>query len=79
MTPDLLFFGMLSAWLAAGVWLLLATFKGWPVSTTHSIVGAIFGFASVGVSVHAVDWGAIGPIVGSCVVTTVVSGLLAIR
>ncbi|MDO2137928.1 inorganic phosphate transporter, partial [Escherichia coli] len=52
MTPDLLVFGMLSALLAAGVWLLLATIKGWPVSTTHSIVGAIIGFASVGVSVH---------------------------
>ncbi len=56
MTPDLLVFGMLSALLAAGVWLLLATIKGWPVSTTHSIVGAIIGFASVGVSVHAVHW-----------------------
>ena len=65
MTPDLLVFGMLSALLAAGVWLLLATIKGWPVSTTHSIVGAIIGFASVGVSVHAVHWGAIGPIVAS--------------
>ena len=77
MTPDLLVFGMLSALLAAGVWLLLATIKGWPVSTTHSIVGAIIGFASVGVSVHAVHWGAIGPIVASWVVTPVLSGLLA--
>lgn len=68
---------MLSALLAAGVWLLLATIKGWPVSTTHSIVGAIIGFASVGVSVHAVHWGAIGPIVASWVVTPVLSGLLA--
>lgn len=74
MTPDLLVFGMLSALLAAGVWLLLATIKGWPVSTTHSIVGAIIGFASVGVSVHAVHWGAIGPIVASWVVTPVLSG-----
>ncbi len=56
---------------------MLATIKGWPVSTTHSIVGAIIGFASVGVSVHAVHWSAIGPIVASWVVTPVLSGLLA--
>ena len=47
------------------------------MSTTHSIVGAIIGFASVGVSVHAVHQGAIGPIVASWVVTPVLSGLLA--
>mgnify|MGYP000582633641 CR=1 FL=1 len=47
-TPDLLVFGMLSALLAAGTWLLIASYRGWPVSTTHSIVGAIVGFAAVG-------------------------------
>ena len=40
-TPELLVFGMLSALLAAATWLLIASMKGWPVSTTHSIVGAI--------------------------------------
>ena len=49
-SPDLLVFGMLSALLAAGTWLMIASFMGWPVSTTHSIVGAIVGFAAVGVS-----------------------------
>src|SRR5690606_3673341 len=44
-TPELLVFGMLAALLAAGIWLLIATHFGWPVSTTHSIVGAIVGFA----------------------------------
>ena len=39
-TPELLVFGMLSALLAAGTWLLIASMMGWPVSTTHSIVGA---------------------------------------
>ena len=55
--PELLVFGMISALLAAGVWLLIASFLGWPVSTTHSIVGAIVGFAAVGVSVDAVFLG----------------------
>ena len=39
--PEILVFGMLAALLAAGIWLMVASSKGWPVSTTHSIVGAI--------------------------------------
>lgn len=76
-SPDLMVLGMMSALLAAGTWLLIATRKGWPVSTTHSIVGAVIGFAAVGVSVDAVHWGAVGPIVASWVVTPVLSGLVA--
>jgi PiT family inorganic phosphate transporter len=69
--------GMLSALLAAGSWLMIASIKGWPVSTTHSIVGAVIGFAAVGVSVDAVHWDGIGPIVASWVVSPVLSGLVA--
>lgn len=76
-TPDLMVLGMMSALLAAGTWLLIATTRGWPVSTTHSIVGAVIGFAAVGVSVEAVHWSAVGPIVASWVVTPVLSGLVA--
>ena len=43
--PEILVFGMLAALLAAGIWLMIASSRGWPVSTTHSIVGAIVGFA----------------------------------
>ena len=56
-TPELLIYGMLSALLAAGIWLFVASHKGWPVSTTHSIVGAIVGFAAVGIGIEAVKWG----------------------
>ncbi|SDS95474.1 inorganic phosphate transporter [Pseudomonas oryzae] len=76
-TPDLMVLGMMSALLAAGTWLMVATAKGWPVSTTHSIIGAVIGFAAVGVSMDAVQWGAIGPIVASWVVTPFLSGLVA--
>ncbi|SDH05201.1 inorganic phosphate transporter, PiT family [Pseudomonas benzenivorans] len=76
-TPDLLVLGMMSALLAAGTWLLIATSRGWPVSTTHSIVGAVIGFAAVGVSVDSVQWSAVGPIVASWVVTPVLSGAVA--
>jgi PiT family inorganic phosphate transporter len=74
---DLFVLGMMSALLAAGTWLLIASVRGWPVSTTHSIVGAIIGFASVGISVDAVNWGGLVPIVSSWVVTPFLSGLLA--
>ena len=47
--PELLVYGMMSALLAAGTWLLIASMKGWPVSTTHTIVGAIVGFAIAGI------------------------------
>jgi len=76
-TPELLVYGMLSALLAAGSWLLIASILGWPVSTTHSIVGAIIGFAAVGISVEAVAWGKVTSIVSSWVVSPVVAGFIS--
>ena len=76
-SPDLLVFGMMSSLLAAGVWLLVASLFGWPVSTTHSIVGAIVGFAAVGISVDAVNWGKVGTIVASWVTSPLMSGTFA--
>lgn len=75
--PDLFVFGMLSSLLAAGSWLLIASILGWPVSTTHSIVGAIIGFAAVGISVDAVQWGQVWGIVGSWVTSPLVAGILS--
>ena len=75
--PDYLVFGMLSALLAAGTWLLIASMMGWPVSTTHSIVGAIVGFAAVGVSMDAVNWSKVSTIVASWVVSPVMAGTIA--
>ncbi len=75
--PELLVYGMMSALLAAGTWLLIATTYGWPVSTTHSIVGAIVGFAAVGISVDAVQWGKVGEIVSSWVVSPVLAGTMS--
>ncbi|MBV7314695.1 inorganic phosphate transporter [Shewanella sp. NIFS-20-20] len=75
--PELLVYGMIAALLAAGIWLVVASALGWPVSTTHSIVGAIIGFASVGVGMEAVAWGKVGGIVGSWIVTPAISGFIA--
>ncbi|MEG3754883.1 inorganic phosphate transporter [Psychromonas arctica] len=75
--PELLVYGMTAALLAAGLWLIIASFYGWPVSTTHSIVGAIVGFSAVGVGVDSVTWGKVIGIVGSWVITPLISGIIA--
>ena len=76
--PDVLVYGMMSALLAAGTWLLLASYMGWPVSTTHSIIGAIIGFACVSVGTGAVDWNSVQGIVGSWIVTPLILSLIHI-
>ena len=75
--PQLMVYGMMSALLAAGTWLMIASLKGWPVSTTHSIIGAIVGFASVGISMDAIHWGKVGGIVASWVVSPVLAGSIS--
>lgn len=75
--PEILIYGMLASLLAAGSWLLIASKEGWPVSTTHSIVGAIVGFAAVGIGMEAVKWGKVGGIVMSWVVSPIVAGTIA--
>ena len=68
---------MLAALLAAACWLALASFKGWPVSTTHTIVGAIVGFAVAGIGFDAVSWVKVSQIVASWVVSPVIGGGVA--
>ena len=75
--PDLLVFGMLSALLAAAVWLTIASRFGWPVSTTHSIIGAIIGFAMVAIGFEAVHWEEVVTIAASWVVTPILAGAIS--
>jgi PiT family inorganic phosphate transporter len=76
-SEELLIYGMLASLLAAGIWLLIASKKGWPVSTTHSIVGAVVGFAAVGIGMDAVNWSKVGSIVMSWVVSPLTSGIIS--
>ncbi len=75
--PEYLVYGMLASLLAAAIWLMVASSKGWPVSTTHTIVGAVVGFAMVGIDVDAVQWGVIAGIVTSWLISPLLGGLLA--
>jgi PiT family inorganic phosphate transporter len=75
--PQLLMYGMLSALLAAGIWLQLATTFGLPVSTTHSIVGAILGFGIVAAGPRSANWGKVVQIVMSWVISPVGGAFVA--
>jgi inorganic phosphate transporter, PiT family len=77
-SPELLVYGMLASLLSAAIWLMVASHRGWPVSTTHSIVGAIVGFAVAGIGVEAVQWSQIGSIVASWIVSPLVGGLISL-
>jgi PiT family inorganic phosphate transporter len=76
-SAEVLAVGMLAALLAAGIWLMVASLYGWPVSTTHSIVGALIGFGLVGIGSEAVDWPQVGSIVASWLISPLIGGVLA--
>lgn len=73
----LLVYGMLAALLAAGAWLQIATFFGLPVSTTHSIVGAVVGFVLILQGYDAVNWGKVGNVAASWIVSPLLSGIIS--
>ena len=75
--PQLLLYGMLGALASAGTLLIVATAYGLPISTTHSIVGAIIGFGAVALGVDAVNWGKVAQIVTSWVTSPLIGGVLS--
>ena len=75
--PDKLMLGMFAALVASGIWVHLATILGMPVSTTHSIVGAVVGFGMVSVGVGAISWGKVITIVLSWVVSPLAGAIIA--
>ncbi len=75
--PFHLVYGMIAALVASAIWLHWASSLGWPVSTTHSIVGAVIGFGMVAGGVDAVSWSKVGKVVMSWVVSPVMGGVFA--
>lgn len=73
----MLVYGMIGALLAAAIWLQVASYFGWPVSTTHSIVGAVLGFGVMYGGTQAADWSQVGFIVSSWVVSPLLAGIIA--
>ena len=77
LSPMVFVVGMISALLATGIWINIASFFHMPVSTTHAIIGAVLGFGTVIGGMHAIDWKSIGVIVLSWVTSPVLSGLIS--
>lgn len=75
--PIFFVYGMLSALIAAGVWLHIASYYGWPVSTTHSIIGSLIGFGAIFGGVHAIQWENVSYIVASWLVSPLLGGIIA--
>jgi phosphate/sulfate permease len=77
LNPNVLVIGMCSALLATGAWLQIASYFGWPVSTTHAIVGAIVGFGAVIGGVEAIQWGSFLSIIISWIASPVLSAFIS--
>ncbi len=74
--PMVVAIGMTCCLLAAALWLNIATYAGWPVSTTHSIVGAVMGFGLIAGGFEAVNWSMMVKIAASWVISPLLGGLL---
>jgi PiT family inorganic phosphate transporter len=75
--PSLLVYGMISALLAAAMWITLATYLRMPVSTTHSIVGAIVGFGLITVGITGIKWSVILSIVLGWMISPLFGALIS--
>ncbi len=76
-SPHLLIFGMLASLLSAGTWLIVASYFGWPVSTTHSIVGAVIGFGLIVLGAKSIYWVQVINIVLSWIATPIIAGIIS--
>jgi PiT family inorganic phosphate transporter len=76
--PQLLVFAMIGALLAAGTWLMLASMRGWPVATSHAIVGAVCGAGVAALGIDAVQWDMMGEIVASWFLSPILGGAVAL-
>jgi phosphate/sulfate permease len=75
--PIIVVYGMLCALLASGIWLQIASYNGWPVSTTHSIVGALMGFGAAVGGIEAIYWGNAAYIATSWVLSPLLGGIFS--
>lgn len=74
--PNLLVYGMLASLIGAGIWIQIATYFGWPVSTTHALVGAVAGFGLIIGGIDAIHWISLSYIVFSWFLSPLIGGML---
>ncbi len=75
--PWIIVYGSLAALLAASIWLIFATYNGLPVSTTHSIIGGVVGYGLVYAGTSIVDWGKLGQVVMSWILSPILGAIVA--
>jgi sodium-dependent phosphate transporter len=75
--PGILMYGMMCASLSSAIWLTVATFLKWPVSTTHSIIGSIIGFSLVYGGENGLNWEKVGFVVLSWFLSPILAGLFS--
>lgn len=75
--PQTLSLGMMSVLMTCGLWLQIATWRGWPVASSHATIGALAGFSLVALGTSAVQWSMLGIISLSWLLTPVTSGGIA--
>lgn len=75
--PSILLLGFISSLLAAAIWSTLATWREMPISTTHSIIGALIGFGIVAGGFSSVNWFEVGRVASSWVLSPVGGCILA--
>ncbi|KAL9401172.1 hypothetical protein Peur_005021 [Populus x canadensis] len=73
----LLFAGLLSSLAAAGTWLQVASYYGWPVSTTHCIIGSMVGFGLVYGGRGAVFWSSLARVTSSWVISPLMGAMVS--
>lgn len=76
-TPLVLINGMVASLISAGIWLQIASYFGWPVSTTHSIIGSVIGFGAIVVGIDGVYWDQVAYIAFSWIASPFLGGLLS--
>ncbi len=76
-SPDILLLGFVASLLAAAIWVTVSTWKEMPISTTHSIIGALMGFGIIAGGMSSVNWGKVGSVAASWVLSPVAGCILA--
>jgi len=73
----ILLIGFISSLLAAAIWVTISTWKEMPISTTHSVIGALMGFGLIAGGASSVMWGKVGSVIASWILSPVVGCIIA--
>ncbi len=76
LSSQIILMGMISALLGAALWVTMSTYLGLPVSTTHSVVGAVMGFVMI-INISLIHWDVVATIAASWVISPLSGALIA--